>query len=118
MNSILWIVQGLLALAMVGAGSMKIVVAREKLLPKMRFFASWPYASVKLLGAAEVLGGIGLIAPRGLHVLPVLTPIAAVCLAILMGGAIKTHVGLGDRPVAPAILGALALFIAIGRSLP
>jgi DoxX-like family len=111
----LWVAQGLLALAFVGAGSMKLFVSREKLIPKMRFFASWSPASIKLLGTAELLGGIGMVAPGAVHVMPILTPVAALCLAVLMGGAIKTHLDLGERPVPPAVLGAFALLIAIGR---
>jgi len=115
MNNILWIGQCVVALAFVASGIMKIVVPREKLLAKMKFFASWSRVTIKLLGTAELLGGMGLVAPGAVHILPALTPVAAICLAILMGGAIKTHVDLGERPVAPAVLGAMALLIALGR---
>jgi len=39
-----------------------------------------------------------------------------VCLAILMGGATKTHLDLKEPPYPSAILGVLCLLIAIGRS--
>jgi hypothetical protein len=115
MNVALWIVTGLLAFAMLGAGAMKIFVPREKLAEKQKWAASWTDGNVKLLGVAEVLGAIGIIVPQATGILPILTPIAAVCLAILMAGAAKTHIDLKEPPVPPVILGLLAIFVAIGR---
>ncbi len=58
---------------------------------------------------------MGLIVPMLTGILPILTPIAAVCLAILMGGAVKTHADLKE-PVIPALIpGVLAVMIAVGR---
>ena len=115
MNTALWIVQGLLAFAMAGAGTFKLTTPHAKLAEKMKWALTWPPARVKLLGLAEVLGGVGLVVPWATGILPVLTPIAACCLLVLMLGAIKTHVDLEEPVVAPALLSALALFIALGR---
>ena len=115
MQIALWIVQGLVAFAMVAAGALKVTTPRVKLSEKFHWAKTWTDANVKLLGLAEVLGGVGLIAPGLTGILPVLTPVAALCLAILMGGAVKTHLDLKE-PVAPAVvLGALCLFVAVGR---
>jgi hypothetical protein len=115
MHLTLWIVQGLVALAMVATGALKVATPRAKLSEKLAWARTWTDTNVKLLGLAEVLGGVGLIAPGLTGILPVLTPVAAICLAILMGGAVKTHVDLKE-PVAPAaVLGALCLFVAVGR---
>jgi hypothetical protein len=111
----LWIVTGLLAFAMVGAGAMKIFVPRVKLAEKQKWAATWTDGNVKLLGIAEVLGAVGIIVPQVTGIVPILTPIAAVCLAILMAGAVKTHVDLKEPPVPPAILCLLAIFVAVGR---
>jgi hypothetical protein len=115
MNTALWIVQGLLAFAMFGAGTFKITTPHAKLAEKMKWALTWPPARVKLLGLAQVLGAIGLIAPWATGILPVLTPIAASCLLVLMIGAVQTHVAHKEPVVAPAVLSALALFIALGR---
>ena len=115
MHLAVWIVSGLVAFAMFAAGGMKIATPRVKLAEKMKWAASWTDANVKLLGLAEVLGAIGLIVPVATGILPVLTPIAALCLAVLMGGAIKTHIDMKEPVVPPAILGALCLFIAAAR---
>ena len=51
---------------------------------------------VKSIGIAELLGAIGLIAPQLTGILPVLTPIAAVCLAIIMVLAAIYHFRKGE----------------------
>jgi hypothetical protein len=115
MNLALWIAQGLVALAMFAAGALKIVTPRVKLAEKFKWVASWTDARVKLLGLAEVLGAVGLVVPWLTGIAPFLTPVAALCLMVLMGGAVKTHLDLKEPIVPPAVLGALALFIALGR---
>jgi hypothetical protein len=115
MNIALWVIQGLVAVAMLMAGAFKLVTPRAKLAEKMHWAKTWSDANVKLLGLAEVLGAVGLIAPGLTHVLPVLTPVAAVCLAIVMGGAVKIHLDLKEPPAPAAVLGVLCLFVAGGR---
>jgi uncharacterized membrane protein len=115
MNIALWIAQGLLAFAMFGGGVFKLVTPHDKLSAKMKWALTWPPARVKLLGVAEVLGAVGLVVPWVTGIVPILTPIAACCLLVLMVGAVKTHVDLKE-PIAPAaILSALAAVVAAGR---
>jgi hypothetical protein len=115
MNLALWIVQGLLALVMLLAGGFKVVTPRGKLSEKFHWAKTWTDRNVKLLGLAEVLGAVGLVAPGVTGILTVLTPLAALCLAILMVGATKTHADLKEPVVPPVILSALCLFVAVGR---
>ncbi len=115
MNTALWIVQGLLAFAMFGAGTFKLTTPHAKLSEKMKWAVTWPPMRVKLLGLAEVLGAVGLVVPWATGIVPILTPIAACCLLVLMLGAVKTHVDLEEPLVAPAVLAALSLLIALGR---
>lgn len=115
MNTALWIVQGLLAFAMVGAGLFKLTTPHAKLAAKMTWAVTWPPGRVKLLGLAQVLGAIGLVLPGAAGFVPALTPIAALCLLVLMIGAVKTHRDLNEPIFAPAVLAVLALLIAIGR---
>ncbi len=115
MQIALWIASGLLAFAMVGAGGFKLATPRVKLMERMKWAKTWTDGNVKLLGLTELLGGIGLIVPQVAGVLPILTPIAAVCLVVLMIGAVKTHVDLEEPAAPPAILALLGVFVALGR---
>jgi hypothetical protein len=65
----------------------------------------------------EVLGAIGLIVPGLLRIVPVLTPVAAVGLVIIMIGATVVTVigGPAATAVVPFIVGVLAATIAYGR---
>jgi hypothetical protein len=50
-----------------------------------------------------------------LHVAPVLTPVAAVCLAVLMLGAVQTHRRLHESAVPAGLLVVVCVAIAAGR---
>jgi uncharacterized membrane protein len=115
MNIALWITQALLAFAVLAAGCVKLFTPHEKLVQKVKWAASWPPGRVKLLGAAEVAGAVGVIVPWATGIAPVLTPVAACCLLVLMGGAVKAHLDMKESPAPAAIVGLLAVFVAIGR---
>ena len=115
MTYALWIVQGLLALLFLFAGGMKLVLLLEKLagsipMPLPGFF-------LKFIGAAEVLGALGLILPGLLRIRPGLTPLAAAGLVIIMTGATVVTLAGGDVVMAliPLMVGLLAAFVAYGR---
>lgn len=116
MSIALWIASALLALAMVAAGGIKLATPRVKLMEKMQWARTWSDGAVKLLGLAEVLGGVGLIVPQITGIAPILTPIAAACLAVLMIGAVKTHLDHAEPIAAPAVLALLGALVAVGRS--
>jgi putative oxidoreductase len=119
MNIALWIVQALLALAFLLAGAMKLAMPVDALLQNgMTFVEHMPAALVRLIGAAEVAGALGLILPSALRIKPKLTPLAAAALAFVMALAAITHVVLGELGAlgAPIMLGSLAAFVAWGRS--
>lgn len=118
MNIALWVVASVLAAAFLAAGMMKLTTDRSKLAEKMPWVTSATDAQVKAIGAAEVLGAIGLILPAAIGVAPILVPVAALCLAMLMVGAAVVHLRLGEgiAAAAPAlVLGALSLFVAVMR---
>ena len=82
MNTALWIVAGVLAFVFAGSGSMKLVLPKEKLVAQgLGGLADVDPNAIRGIGAAEVAGAIGLIVPPLVHILPVLTPLAAVGLA-------------------------------------
>jgi hypothetical protein len=112
-NKVLWVVQGLLAALFLFAGGAKLVLPAEA----MKGPIELPVAFLRFIGAAEVLGAIGLIIPWLTRIRPVLTPLAAAGLVIIMIGAtVLTGVGMGIAQAAfPGIVGSLALVVANGR---
>lgn len=117
MNIVLWIVQALAALVFLGAGGTKISQPLDKLAKNMSWVNEFGTVQVRLIGAAEILGALGLILPGVTGILPILTPIAAVGLVILMLGAVYTHIRLKEfnKVGAPIFTLILALLVAIGR---
>jgi DoxX-like family len=115
MNIALWVAQGFAALVFFLTGALKVVAPREKLAEKMHWATTWPPGRIKLLGLAEVAGAIGLVLPAALHIAPVLTPVAAVCLAVLMLGAVQTHRRFHESFVPALVLVLVCVAIAAGR---
>ena len=118
MNITLWIIAGILAAAFAAAGLMKLAQPKAKLAEAgMPWTEDFSDGQVKMIGALEVLGAIGLILPAALDIAPILTPIAAAGLALLMVGAAITHVRRGEQNMVPVnlVLAALAAFVAVMR---
>ncbi len=119
MNTVVWIAQGLLAVAMLGAGGMKLSKSKAELQASgsMDWTEDFPVGQIKGIGTLEVLAAVGLILPALLDVAPVLVAIAAVGVVLLMLGAAATHLRRGERQMVPVnlVIAAIALFIAIMR---
>jgi hypothetical protein len=115
MTIALWVAQGFAALVLLFTGALKVVTPKEKLVEKMHWAASWPPGRITRLGLAEVAGALGLVLPAALHLAPVLTPIAALCLAVLMLGAVQTHRRLHESFVPALVLALICVAIAAGR---
>ena len=84
MNIVLWVIQILLAAAFLAAGLMKSTQPKEKLADKMPWVNDFSAGVVKLVGVAELLAAIGLILPAVTGIAPILTPLAAAGLALIM----------------------------------
>jgi uncharacterized membrane protein YphA (DoxX/SURF4 family) len=115
MSIAIWIAQGFAALVFFLTGALKVVTPKEKLAERMHWAATWPPGRIKLLGLAEVAGALGLVLPAALRVAPVLTPIAAVCLAVLMLGAVQTHRRFHESVTPALVLLLVCVAIAAGR---
>ncbi|MEV4757842.1 DoxX family protein [Micromonospora sp. NPDC049559] len=119
MNIALWIIAALLALFFLAAGLMKIAQSKEKLLtnPSMTWAEDFSPGVINMIGLAEILAAIGLILPRAVDVAPVLVPLAASGLALIMVGAAVTHGRRGERDgiVKNVVLLILTLIVAWGR---
>lgn len=112
----LWVAQVLLALAFGMAGSMKLTMPTEELTQKgMTFVSHYQAGTVRFIGSMEILAAIGLILPAALRRLPILTPMAATGLALVMALATQYHISHHEPAVANIVLLLLAVFIAWGR---
>lgn len=112
----LWVVQGLLAAAFGMAGFMKISAPVEQLAQSgMGFVNSFGVGTVRFIGISELLGAIGLILPAALRIKPILTPLAAVGIAIIMVLACVYHISHNEPFIPVVVLLALASFVAWGR---
>lgn len=114
MKIAVWIGSGLLALVFLFVGGSKLLTPAAEL---QQMAQGVPVALMKLAGAAEVLGGIGLVLPAATRIMPVLTPIAAVGLVLTMVGATITDIAIGTPggPVLPVVLGIFAALVAFAR---
>ncbi|MBL7979154.1 MAG: DoxX family protein [Bacteroidetes Order II. Incertae sedis bacterium] len=116
LHTTLWVVQGLLAAAFGMAGFMKMTAPIAQLAANgMTFVNQFSIEMVRFIGVAEVLGAIGLILPAALRIKPVLTPLAAVGVAIIMVLAAIQHITSNEPIFANIVLFALAVFVAWGR---
>ncbi len=93
MNAALWIDAGLLAGVFLLSSSAKLLVPKEKLatVPLGGWTADASVGFVKGLGVLEALAAAGLILPGGFDIAPVLVPLDAVGIELLMVGAMATH---------------------------
>ena len=122
MTAFLWILSTLLAAMYAITGTTKLVAPRERLLavPGMGWVEETPMTRVRLIGALEIAGAIGLIVPWATGILTFLTPLAAWGLAAIQVGAIWTHMSRGEREHIwlNVLLLAAAVVVAIGRTVP
>ncbi len=114
----LWVVQGLLGALFLAVGAMKATQPIAVLVDMLGWPAGVPAPLVRVIGVAELLGGLGLILPAATRVKPMLTPLAAVGLAMVLLLATIFHISrgeLGAMPI-PLVLAALGAFVAWGRA--
>lgn len=110
MNVGLWIVQAVLAALFGFAGAMKFAPSGDQMAQQMGYSSGFMH----FIGAAEVLGGLGLVLPGLLKIAKWLTPLAAMGLFIIMIGAVRATMG-SQQVAVPAVTGLLCLFVIWGR---
>ena len=107
-NNLLWAASALLALAFVGSGGMKIL--NPKFSGEMFVRYGYPAWFAVVIGVAEVAAGLLLLVPR-------LAAYAAGALAVIMAGAVFTHLRAGEaaQSIVPFVLLVVAVLIALAR---
>jgi uncharacterized membrane protein YphA (DoxX/SURF4 family) len=117
MNIALWVVQGALAVFYGAAGVLKLFMTNraQQQLPWAKDSSA---GYVKFVGAAELAGALGIVLPLLMGILPWLTPLAAIGLAVIQVLAVAAvHVPRKEYNALPmnAVLLGLAVFAAVGR---
>ena len=119
MNIALWAVSAVVAAVFLFSAVTKGTWSKERLLAAGQTgVGPVPLPMLRTVAFAELLGVTGLVLPWWTGVAPVLTPVAAAGLGIVMIGAATIHLRLGEPRTALANAGILALcvFIALGRA--
>lgn len=92
MNTALWITQGFLALIFLYSGWMKATRTEQRLVAiGQTGVEHLPLPLIRFIGISEILGVVGLIVPWLTRINPALTPIAALCLGLIMVPAAIIH---------------------------
>lgn len=118
MNMALWIVQGLLAAIFLMAGFMKLAQPKPTLQEKLGDWVDTiPGNGMKIIGLLEIAGAVGLILPMLFNIQPILTPVAAIGLALTMLAALLLHLSRSEyNKILPNIVFlVLTAFAAYGR---
>ena len=117
MNILLWILQMMLGGMFLMHGWILLRPPTE-LKPEMAYIRDLPTGLRYFIGVVEILGGLGVLLPPFINVLPpILTPIAAAGLGVVMILAAIYHIPRRETSTIPlnVIVAAIALFVAYGR---
>lgn len=116
MNTVLWIVQILLAVAFGFAGVLKSTQGR-RLEARMPWVEDFSDRTVRFIGVMELLAAIGLVLPAATGIATWLTPLAATGLVVVQVLAVVTHLRRKEPQVVPVnvVLALLAAFVAWQR---
>ena len=113
-NALLWTLQGLLTLLFLFAGWSKLAMDPAELAAQAGMSATF----LQFIAVCELLGAVGLFLPWLTGIRPLLTPLAAAGLLIIMVGA--TVLTLAQHPpvvaLMPFVTGLLLAVVAVGRS--
>ncbi len=114
LNVVLWSVQGFLALFFLAAGAPKLI---GRGLERWTGFSDLPRPLVVFIGFTEVLGAAGLVLPMATGIVPWLTPLAAIGLALIVLMAAGFHLRADERlnAIESGLWASIAAVIAIGR---
>jgi DoxX-like family len=103
MNTVVWVLQILLALAMLGSGVAKSFFSKPKILELGQTGVTHlGIPTIRFIGIIELLGVVGIVLPWLTNLAAWLTPLAAFGFAIIMVLAYQTHTRLMLEAIDPA----------------
>jgi uncharacterized membrane protein YphA (DoxX/SURF4 family) len=109
MNTIIWVIQSLVAAFFLMPAFTKLLSSKEKLVEKKILESDQSVTLPRIIGFLEFLGSIGIILPLLTGILPILTPLAATGLALIMLGAFAVHYQKKEFKMIPLIITLLVL---------
>ena len=120
MNLALWIVTGLLVVGYLAGGLAMLVLSKERfraISDGQHYVDHFSPTFIKGLGVLKLVAVAGLVLPAVLDVAPVLVPLAALGLVLLMTGATTVRIVRQEwrYAVGDLVFFALAAFVAWGR---
>lgn len=98
MKIVLWVISIVVAIGFLAIGGAKLVANGADLEQASQ---GAPVAVLRVAGATEVLGALGLVLPAATRILPVLTPVAAAALAVQMAAATVINIVVGEYSSIP-----------------
>jgi hypothetical protein len=110
MDTVITVIQVLLGPPLTVGGLLKLILPYTTYsnAPGVAWAKDFKPWHIKLTGVLEMSGGIGLFVPLILPSLTILTPVAAVGIALYMSGAMATHL---RRSEYPHMVGILMVFV-------
>lgn len=118
MDTAVTVIQVLLALLFTISGVLKLTQPYAKFvkLPAQGWANDFKPGVIRLIGTLELSAAVGIIVPLLLPSLATLTPLAGVGMALLMAGAMVTHLRRAEYPnvIGNFVWLGLALFVAYG----
>lgn len=104
MNTILWILQGLLSLIFIMPGFGKLFSTKQQHIANGHITPENSVIPIRILGVLEWLGCIGIIVPWLFGFFPILTPVSAVGFGLVMLGGILMHAQKKEYKMLPMLI--------------
>ncbi len=118
MNTLLWILQVAIAIPFLGSGICKSLLSEKKLVAMGQTGVEGLHpAFIKFIGISEIAGVVALIVPIWLNIAVWLTPLSALCLALIMPFAGVIHYKRNEpkNVLTNVVFFIICIFIAYGR---
>jgi uncharacterized membrane protein YphA (DoxX/SURF4 family) len=118
METLIWVIQSFLALVFLYSGIMKSTKSERWLVAHNQTgVEGLSTYFIRFIGVSELLGAAGLILPWWLHIAMILTPVAAICMGLIMIPAAVIHYKRKEPATVllNVMIFSLCVFVAVAR---